>query len=417
MDNVTHTLAGLVLAESAVRIRARRAGAEPPPRVRTVAAISSMVAANLPDADLFYTGVGGDRLAYMLHHRGHTHTIVIALLGAALLWGAASLAWRWRARRPPARSDATWLLGLLLAGTLSHLLLDWTNSYGVHPFWPFDDRWVYGDSVFIVEPWLWAVSVPMLVAATERRVARALLAFVLLAGIVLAWRVEMVSAGAAAALTAGAALTIVLARLLRPDARIAFAVGAWIAVTLTMSAASAVARGTTADAVRAADPAAELLDVVVTPLPTDPTCASVITVERSGATYRVATARVSTVPAAVDASRCGTRERGGVLSGGSPRLSTAAVHWDGEWTAPHAELATLARESCPAHAALRFIRVPAWRVVDDSTVNIGDVRFGGGTGNSFTDVRVPRRSSACPPNVPPWTPPRGDLLRGVRSEE
>src|SRR5688572_4465604 len=111
MDNVTHSLAGLLLAESAVRLRARRQRAEPAviasedegsapvsPRFRLVAALSSMIAANLPDADLFYTGVGRDRLAYLLHHRGHTHTVVIAVLGAILVWLAVMLVWRWRAR-------------------------------------------------------------------------------------------------------------------------------------------------------------------------------------------------------------------------------------------------------------------------------------------------------------------------------
>ncbi|MGZ8493955.1 MAG: metal-dependent hydrolase, partial [Gemmatirosa sp.] len=82
MDNVTHSLAGLLLAESAVQLRARRTGAAPSPRFRAVAAVASMIAANLPDADLLYTGVGGDRLTYMLHHRGHTHTVVVALLAA-----------------------------------------------------------------------------------------------------------------------------------------------------------------------------------------------------------------------------------------------------------------------------------------------------------------------------------------------
>src|SRR5215213_566537 len=102
MVNVTHSLAGLVLADAAVRLRAHRTGAEPSPRFHAFAAISSMLAANLPDSDLFYTGVGGDRLSYLLHHRGYTHTVVIAILGAALTWGAAWLVWRWRARTVPA---------------------------------------------------------------------------------------------------------------------------------------------------------------------------------------------------------------------------------------------------------------------------------------------------------------------------
>jgi inner membrane protein len=38
-----------------------------------------------------------------------------------------------------------------LAG-LSHILLDFTNNYGVRPFWPFSERWYSWDIVFIVEP-------------------------------------------------------------------------------------------------------------------------------------------------------------------------------------------------------------------------------------------------------------------------
>jgi inner membrane protein len=404
MDNVTHTLAGLLIAESAVLLRARATGAEPSPRFRAVAAISSLVAANLPDADLFYTGVGGDRLAYMLHHRGHTHTVLLAIVGGLLLWGAALLVWRWRARAAPPRDDARWLAGLLLASALSHIVLDWTNSYGVHPFWPFDDRWIYGDAVFIVEPWFWIVAVPTLVAASASRVARALLSLVLAVGLVLAWRVDMVSTGAATALTGGAVLSVVLARVMRPGARAAAAVGGWIAVTLVMAAGAATARAAVAQSVRAADPAATPLDIVVTPLPANPVCMTIITVERSGASYRVAAGRASAAPSVTHASRCGTRARSDPQLAPSDRRSTPAVQWDAEWTAPLAELVNLASESCPALAALRFIRVPAWRAADDSTVLLRDVRYG------FSEVRVPRRSAGCPDDVPPWIPPRADLL-------
>jgi len=409
MDNVTHSVAGLLLAESMARLRARGANTQPSARFGAIAAISSMVAANLPDADLFYSGLGGDRLRYMLHHRGHTHTVVVAILGAVLMWSFATLLWRWRGREWPAPADARWLLLLLLAGTLSHLALDWTNSYGVHPFWPADDRWRYGDAVFIVEPWLWAVSVPALVAATTSRVARVLLAIVFLAGLGLAWRVDLVSTGAATALTAGAAVSVALACVLRADARAAVAITGWVAVTLTMAAGAARARATVVRATRGLDPAAEVLDVVVSPLPANAVCMSAITVERSGATYRVATARVSSIPSAVTAARCGQRATVGSSLGTSARRSTSAVQWGGEWAAPSRELEALVRESCPALAAMRFIRVPIWSTLGDSTVLLGDVRYGGG-GSGFTDVRVPRRATGCPRAVPPWTPPRADLL-------
>ena len=410
MDNVTHSLGGLLLAECAVGLRARRAGGEPSTRFRAVAAVSSLIAANLPDADLFYTGVGGDRLRYMLHHRGYSHTVVAALLGAVLLYGAVLLVWRWRAREVPAATDSRWLLALLLVSTLSHLVLDWTNSYGLHPFWPLDDRWYYGDAVFIVEPWLWIVSVPALVAASTSRVARVLLSLVLLAGVTLAWRVDLVSTGAAASLTAGAVASVAFAFVLGSSARVATAIGGWLAVTSIMAVSSAKARATALRAARAADPAAEVLDVVVSPMPANAVCMAVITVERSGTTYRVATARVSSAPSITDAASCASRSGTGAIFRPSPRPSTRAVRWDPEWSAPIGELATLAHESCPALAALRFIRVPVWQSGSTGTVLLGDVRYGGGSGSSFSDVSVPRQSPVCPPALPPWTPPRAELL-------
>lgn len=409
MDNVTHSLAGLLLAECAVRLRARRH--LPLARIGGVAA-ASLVAANLPDVDLFYTGAGGDRLTYMLHHRGYTHTVIGVLIGAALVWSATLVVLRWRARRWPARSDVNWLLALLLVSTLSHLVLDWTNSYGVHPLWPFDDRWFYGDSVFIVEPWLWVASVPALVRASGSRIVRVLLSLVLLGGLALAWRVDLVSPGAAASLTAGAVVSVALAFVLRPNARALAAVVTWVAVTAVMAAGSAKARQTAVDAARESDPAAQMLDVVVSPLPANAVCMAVITVERSGSTYRVSTARVSAAPSVTDAARCAARSSAGPIFHSSPRVSTRAVRWDSEWSAPIAELAALARESCPALAALRFIRAPVWQSSSAGAVLLGDVRYGGGSGSSFSDVRVPRQALACPPAVPPWIPPRAELLGG-----
>jgi inner membrane protein len=48
-------------------------------------------------------------------------------------------------------------LGLSLLGVLSHPFLDWLNNYGVRLLMPFSDRWFYGDTLFIVDPWLWLI--------------------------------------------------------------------------------------------------------------------------------------------------------------------------------------------------------------------------------------------------------------------
>ncbi|MGB7547635.1 MAG: metal-dependent hydrolase, partial [Terracidiphilus sp.] len=57
----------------------------------------------------------------------------------------------------------------------SHILLDWTNNYGVRPFFPFNPRWYAGSFVFIAEPVVWillglALIVPGLLALTDREI-------------------------------------------------------------------------------------------------------------------------------------------------------------------------------------------------------------------------------------------------------
>ena len=45
-----------------------------------------------------------------------------------------------------------------LIGVASHLLLDWTNVYGIRPLLPFSGRWLSADTTSIVDPWIWAVA-------------------------------------------------------------------------------------------------------------------------------------------------------------------------------------------------------------------------------------------------------------------
>ena len=142
VENITHSLVGATLAELALP-----AGASPVQRRLFFAA--GIVAANLPDADLFYTRITPPPLGYLLHHRGHAHTLVGCVILGLCGWLIISLI-------PPARRlvDASprrfWML--IAAALLGHVVLDSWNSYGVHPFWPLDNRWYYGDAIYILEP-------------------------------------------------------------------------------------------------------------------------------------------------------------------------------------------------------------------------------------------------------------------------
>ena len=145
MDNLTHSLVGLAAAKAGLGRRT------------PYATFVCVVASNLPDIDIVALARGPT--FYLQHHRGITHSIVGTLALAValpLLFYAAERVWaRARGREPRARLK--WLLVCSLLLSASHPLLDWTNSYGVRPFLPWDGRWVYGDMLFIIDPWLWLV--------------------------------------------------------------------------------------------------------------------------------------------------------------------------------------------------------------------------------------------------------------------
>lgn len=409
MDNVTHALAGLLLAEGAVALAERRAGRPASPGIRRAAAIVGVVTAELPDIDIAYAGpaLGMGPLGYLLHHRGHTHTLVFAVLAALLVWGIA-LAVRRRGRAPDeAADDAPFeraLLPLALAGTLSHIALDFTNNYGVHPFWPLSNAWHYGDAVFIVEPWLWIAALPPLILVARRDAARLLYGIALVGIVAAAWTAGQVGRGAAVVVTAGALAWFAVVALAPRSRRVALGAAAWLGFEALSFAASRAAGARLAAAVGGAGP----LDAVLTPAVANPLCFRALVVELDGDTYRASTATVAPFPGLRGVDGCALAPMSLDLLP-SRRPPTAAVRWGAEWSAPRAELAAMAAANCDVAAALRFVRVPVWRRTPDGAVILGDLRYGG-TGGGFATIVSPARPETCPAHVPPWTPPRQDLL-------
>jgi inner membrane protein len=146
MDNVTHSLVGLTIA---------KAGLE---KLSPGTAIVCVVAANAADLDLV-AGLCGDRWTLLHYHRGITHSLLGTVLLGVLIpslfcLGDSLVAW-WRGR-----AGSLKFRGLLVASIIacaSHLLLDWTNNYGVRPLLPWSGKWFYGDLVFIADPFMWLV--------------------------------------------------------------------------------------------------------------------------------------------------------------------------------------------------------------------------------------------------------------------
>jgi inner membrane protein len=141
LEPITHFLTGACLG---------RAGLN---RQTALATLTLTLAAEAPDLDIL-SRLRGPAFGFA-HHRGFTHSFLGVPLDAALVLAFVYLLWRLRGRklsRPdlPPRWPLLFLYACL-AG-LSHILLDFTNAYGVRPFWPFSERWYSWDIVFIFEP-------------------------------------------------------------------------------------------------------------------------------------------------------------------------------------------------------------------------------------------------------------------------
>ncbi|WP_157981812.1 metal-dependent hydrolase [Aliidiomarina soli] len=143
MDPVAHALSGSAIAAAGLR------------RVTPLATAALLIGAVVPDIDGL---ILLDDYAALAHRRGVTHGIA-ALIVLPLLVTSLLLLWdRWvrRRRNPDARPAQAGQLFLLTAlGVSLHLFFDWLNNYGVRLLMPFDDRWLYGDVLFIIDPWLW----------------------------------------------------------------------------------------------------------------------------------------------------------------------------------------------------------------------------------------------------------------------
>lgn len=147
MDNLTHSLVGALLGQTGVK---RKTGLAMP---------ALIIGANLPDVDAacFFWLDGAEHLGF---RRGITHgppaLILLPLILAGLLWAFD----RWqtkRGRRPEGRLPVNfkWLFLLSFLGCLTHPALDWFNVYGIRMLEPFSSEWFYGNTLFIIDIWLW----------------------------------------------------------------------------------------------------------------------------------------------------------------------------------------------------------------------------------------------------------------------
>jgi inner membrane protein len=412
LDNLTHTLIGLAAGEAVAQCTGEDRHGLPVETRRSLIVVLAAVGGNLPDLDLFYSYVGPDgKLDYLLEHRGYTHSIVGCVLLAAILYGGAQ-AWIRSMGLTPSLRDSLELAAVCVFGTLLHIAMDSLNSYGVHPFWPLQNRWFYGDSVFIVEPLYW-ISIAPLCFVVRSSAARVLLALCLFAALVacIVWHAVAPAWSIAIAL-ATAALLIVGRQTSRRTASLA-SVTAMICVTAAFVLSGSAAAHAADSIARANFSYERLLDHVLTPAPTNPLCWDVLMLGTDGDRYTIRHAMLSVAPGLMPARQC-TNVLGGHGTTAPllkvPLPDSAEIHWLGQVTMSRARLADLVREHCEAAELMQFARAPFIALFRHNWV-IGDFRFDREPQLGMAEIELADGSRArCSHNLP-WIPPRADLLR------
>ena len=181
MDNLAHALVGAALGRAVAARHVPRAG------------LIGAIAANMPDLAETFTGYWGwPRSAFLVHHRGITHSLVGALVQIPALILTIGLVTRARTRwQAPWR----WLALCIAVTFASHLFMDWQGSYGWRPLLPWSNRWYYLDWVAIVDPFFWLVPLVALAWGSERhwKPLGGMLAIGGFTGVLLVWRHDIVA--------------------------------------------------------------------------------------------------------------------------------------------------------------------------------------------------------------------------------
>ncbi|NIN71173.1 MAG: hypothetical protein GTO46_04390 [Gemmatimonadetes bacterium] len=144
MDPITHTMLGATLAQTGLKRRT------------ALGTATLVIGANLPDVDVLAYFWGGEAAVWF--RRGPTHGVLalvllpLILTGLILLWDR-SVRRGSRAQRGAVVPGQVLLLAAIAVAT--HPLLDFLNSYGMRWLAPFSSTWFYGDTLFIIDPWVW----------------------------------------------------------------------------------------------------------------------------------------------------------------------------------------------------------------------------------------------------------------------
>lgn len=390
MDNVTHALVGAAIAECAVP---RGAAA----RTRLAMMSAGVIAANAPDVDLLYTNIIEEPLGYLLHHRGHSHTLPGLIVIGLVIWAVLRSVPRLRSALSGVERRSIVVIAAALA---SHVLMDTANGYGTHLLYPWSSGWIYGDAVFVLEPWCWALLGTALALNAGRR-GRIVLGLITLGLIGAVGAIGLLHRVMLAVMLATAGAAAVAVRSWDRRRRAAAALIAIAVIFVTMPVVSRAAKGS-ARALAGVEET-EVVDVLADANPGVPWCWSVLVLHKADAARTLVARRatLSLVPRFWPAASCASSR----LVGQAGDAASTEIVWHRRWEIDVDGLRALAAGNCRVRAWLQFGRVPYV-----ANGRIVDLRFETPTRQNFTSMWIERTSAGCPGSLTTWKSPRADVL-------
>ncbi len=404
MDNCTHTLIGVTLGNAVMSKTPQLSE-----RDRLAVIWTAALASNFADFDFLMPFlIGEGKLGYLLHHRGHTHTFVLAPLMAALsMWAAVKIT----DARPQTRRHWLFLYGVAFLAAAFHIIADSWNDYGIHPFWPFSNQWFYGDSIFIIEPFFLLSMIPLAVLTTKTPWIRYFWGTLWVLLLSLIWLGPFARWDLAILLTAWAGVFFYAQWKKRTSA-----LPAIVGVCLTLAMFFTGSQFTKANyrefaAFHLADET--IHEVLTSPAPANPLCWRIMSVSTLGGDMIIRSGNTSLLPSRVSAHLCNYR----VLQPGTAKLTPVnlpveeSISWIGEFRAPIEEFRRLYKENCEFAALAQFARFPYWQK-NGEAFPAGDLRYDFDVALDFSEVDLATKDR-CPRLIPPWVPPLSQLLEVV----
>jgi len=407
VDNITHSLFGAAVSESVWTLVPEPKKKEWHPMTRRVLLLTSVLANNFPDLDILYSRWmhANPQLGNLLHHRGHTHTVLIALLQSLLLLGLTKLTQKIKGNFLKTEWGYVSLLAFL--GPLTHILLDSLNNYGVHPFWPLDNGWKYGDLIFVLEPWAWVSFSLFLFFSSSRKKMKILWAFFPIFGLSLTWFLGVVPLTLCIVLTVWALLLIAIMMNANPKSRVGWN---WVLLGLVLVVfrwAYLETRFQVNTELRNSSSEYKVEDISLSPLPVNPLCWAIVTSESNSEFFRLRRGIIAPFPRILPIEKCTHLK----FFSSQIRIADSGGNqlWESEHRVAMDDFQRLREKYCDVRDFLKFARAPFfWR--EGEELYFSDLRFERNGGKSFAKIKISSRTSPCPESKAPWEEPMRHLF-------